>query len=343
MTRTHPPPSCRDTHKPWPTSAGRTVLAALRANGLDTSYIRQLGSEYHVSNRTAQYVAVNDADKSLVLAMADMGIFSNHSFPDYWKSAVAASRPRWLVVDGNWSPRDVRAWVDAGKAHGALVAFEPVSTAKSIGLFDAAHRDLGVFPRAAVDLASPNSHELLAMWSAARDNGFFESHAWFEIMDGFNIHGGARQRFEQMVGAELTDAGVPVQTMQMLPYIPTMVTKLGSKGCLLTMILGKDDPKLRDREEERHILTRASVDHPTVGGVYMRLFPAAERVEDVVSVNGVGDTFLGVLVNGLSRGGKVEKLIDVAQKGAVLTLKSHEAVSPDLGRIERHLKEIVGA
>lgn len=324
-------------------SAGRTVLAALRANGLDTSYIRQLGSDYHVANRTAQYVAINDAEKSLVLAMADMGIFSNHSFPDYWKSAVAGAKPKWLVVDGNWSPKDVRAWVDAGKAHNAQVAFEPVSTAKSVGLFDKAHLDMGIFPQASVDLASPNSYELFAMWSAARDNGFFESHRWFEVIDEFNIHGGARDRFVQIVGTELTDAGVPVQTMQMLPYIPTMVTKLGSKGCLLTMILGKDDPKLRSREEERWILTRASVDHPIIGGVYMRLFPAAERVEDVVSVNGVGDTFLGVLVNGLSRGGKVEKLIDVAQKGAVLTLRSHEAVSPDLGRIEHHLKEIVGA
>jgi len=38
------------------------------------------------------------------------------------------------------------------------------------------------------------------------------------------------------------------------------------------------------------------------GGVYMRLFPPVEVVEDIVSVNGVGDTFLGVLVVGLAKG-----------------------------------------
>ncbi len=63
----------------------------------------------------------------------------------------------------------------------------------------------------------------------------------------------------------------------------------------------------------------------------MRLFPAAEKVEDenVVSVNGVGDTFLGALIAGLAKGLDLdERLIDIAQNAAVLTLKSKESVSP---------------
>lgn len=64
----------------------------------------------------------------------------------------------------------------------------------------------------------------------------------------------------------------------------------------------------------------------------MRLFPAAEVVqeEQIVSVNGVGDTFLGVVVAGLAKGRRVEELIDGAQRAAVLTLKSGEAVSPEI-------------
>ncbi len=69
----------------------------------------------------------------------------------------------------------------------------------------------------------------------------------------------------------------------------------------------------------------------------MRLFPGVEAVADVVSVNGVGDTFLGVLVAGLSRGGKIEELVDVAQRAAVMTLRSSEAVSPELARLEGDL------
>ncbi|KAF6841141.1 IdgA domain-containing protein [Colletotrichum plurivorum] len=322
--------------------AGKTVLASLKASGLDTTYIRQLGSEYHSSNRTAQYVAVNDAEKNLVVAMADMGIFANHSFPDYWKSAVAGAKPNWLVVDGNWSPKDIRAWIQAGRAQGCGVAFEPVSTAKAVGLFPREHPHLGVFPQPGIDLASPNNFELSAMYAAAKENGFFDTPEWFAVIDAFNMRG-ARERFVRLTSAEMTDAGIPVQTIHLLPYIPTLVTKLGSKGVLLTTILSKDDPRLKDREEERWLLTRAPVDHPTIGGVYMRLFPPAERVpaEEVVSVNGVGDTFLGVMIAGLAQGGKVEDLIDVAQKAAVLTLKSHESVSPDLGRLGKLLKASV--
>ncbi|KAK1998571.1 indigoidine synthase A like protein [Colletotrichum falcatum] len=322
--------------------AGATVLSSLEASGLETTYIRQLSSDHHVSGRTAQYVAVNDAEKNLVVAMADMGIFANHSFPDYWRSAVAGARPRWLVVDGNWSPGDVRAWIRAGREHACRVAFEPVSTAKSTGLFQREHPRLGVFPEPGVDLASPNHYELAAMYEAARENGFFETPEWFEVIDAFGMHG-ARERFVYLTSREMTDAGIPVQTIHLLPYIPTIVTKLGSRGVLLTALLGRDDPRLRDRDGERWLLARARADHPTIGGVYMRLFPPAETVaaQDVVSVNGVGDTFLGVMVAGLSKGGRVEDLVGVAQKAAVLTLKSHQSVSPDLGRLDGLLKAAV--
>jgi len=274
--------------------------------------------------------------------MADMAIFTSHSFPDYWKSAVEGAKPKWLVVDGNWSERDIHAWTQTAKARGCQVAFEPVSTAKSTRLFSPFkdQSPLGVFPQASIDLATPNHFELAAMYAAAQGNGYFENSAWFEVIDAFGMRG-ARDRFERLTTREMTDQGIPVQTVQLLPYMPTIVTKLGSKGCLLTQLMGRDDPRLRDREAEAYILAQATSDNPHVGGIYMRLFPAAETVEDVVSVNGVGDTFLGVLVAGLARGGRVERLIDVAQKAAVMTLRCPEAVSPDLERLAGELEAAI--
>ena len=324
---------------------------------MDTSYIRQLSHEYHPATRTAQYVAVNDADKNLVLAMADMGIFTAHSFPTYWESAVAASRPRWLVVDANWADRDIRAWARAGQRCGARIAFEPVSVEKSARLFCKSHghqqqqknhsgkkleslEGLGVFPTASVDLATPNQHELAAMHAAARENEYLEDARWWGVVNALGLpHGGARDRFVRLTSARMTDAGIPQQAVQLLPYIPTIVTKLGAEGALLTTVLRPDDPRLRDAASEPYILSRSlgGDSSPDVGGVYMRLYPAAERVENVASVNGVGDTFLGVLIAGLARGGRVEDLVDVAQKGATLTLRSRESVSEDLAGLEREL------
>lgn len=318
-------------------SAGTTVLASLEKNGLDTTYIRQLGPEY-ASARTAQYVAVNDANTNLVLAMADMAILTSHSFPTYWTSIVQATKPKWLVVDGNWTPKDIHNWIKSGRQIGANIAFEPVSTVKAAGLFDKGHT-LPTFPNAAVSLATPNQYELEAMYMAARENGYLEStSAWFVVLDAFGIRSsGARDRFVQLTSAAMTDAGIPVQSVQLLPYIPTIITKMGEQGALLTTILPPNDPRLSDPDHQRYILTRAARGHPHVGGVYMRLYPAVENVGTPISVNGMGDTFLGALVAGLAVGGRTEELIDVAQNAAVMTLKSHQSVSPDLGALSQKL------
>ncbi|KAK4156949.1 pseudouridine-5'-phosphate glycosidase [Chaetomidium leptoderma] len=329
--------------------AGSTILSTLRTSGLDTSCIRQLGHEQHPSARTAQYVAVNDGDKNLVMAMADMDIFSTHSFPAYWNSAVAASKPKWLVVDANWSEADIQTWIHAGRDHGARVAFEPVSAAKSQRLFPALENHsshtppLRVFPHASVDLCTPNQYELLAMYEAAKRHGYLEhNHPWFSVVDAFSIMRGARDRFVAITSPAMADAGIPVQSVNLLPYIPTIITKLGADGALLTTLLRKGDPRLRDPDHARYVVSRSmSTNHHDVGGVYMRLFPPVERVKDVVSVNGIGDTFMGVLVAGLAMGGRVERLMDVAQRAAVLTLRSKEGVSEEVRALRGDLRRVV--
>lgn len=312
-----------------------TVLASLKSAGMDTQSVRQLSEP---SSRTAQYVAVNDANKSLVLAMADMDLFTKHSFPAEWNATVAEAKPKWLIVDSNWSEPSIRSWIRAGKSNGAQVAFEPVSNAKSARLFCPGKglEQLDVYPKQSIDLATPNQYELAAMHNAAQQNEYFEHRRWWEVIDAFGMHG-ARDRFVSITSAAMADAGIPQQAVRLLPYIPTILTKLGDQGTLLTTVLRKDDPRLIEMAFEPFILTRSFHNHPDIGGVYMRLFPAAETVKDIVSVNGVGDTFLGVLVAGLAQGGKVEDLLHVAQKAAVMTLRSAESVSDELGSLTKEL------
>ncbi|KXJ95802.1 Indigoidine synthase A like protein-domain-containing protein [Microdochium bolleyi] len=322
--------------------AGSTVLTSLETCGMDTSLVRRLDIKQYPGSRTAQYVAVNDANKNLVMAMADMGIFTAQSFPAHWHEIMSTAAPKWLVVDANWSDVDIRSWITAAKDNNkARVAFEPVSLEKSTRLFSATKNlsPLGVFPDASVHLASPNQYELKAMHDAAQAADYFEPQPWWNVLDAFGLRG-ARDQFVRLTSVEITDAGIPQQMVRLLPYIPTIITKMGSKGALLASILPRDDPRLFDAAHEPYILSRStsSPDHHTqVGGLYMRSFPTVEQVADVVSVNGVGDTFLGVLVAGLAQGGKMEDLVDVAQRGAVMTLRSAESVSPRLGELEKEL------
>ena len=332
-------------------SAGNAVLAALKEERLSTAGISvepvqgNTPSATGIPNRTAQYVAVNDMKKDLVLAMADMSIFDREgAVPSLSKHTSAALK--WVVVDANWHRNILRRIIIQGKSSNAKVAFEPVSVAKSASLFQAqvsaTSPSIQPFPNHSVDLTTPNQHELAAMHASAKEAEYFDSDQWWQVIDALGIPStGARDRFVALTNKKMTDEGIPLQTIQLLPFIPTILTKLGPDGVLLTELLKPNDPRLTDPKSAPYILSRTANGSTEVGGVYMRLFPAVEVVEEVVSVNGVGDTFLGVVVAGLAKGLKVdETLIEVAQRGAVMTLRSKESVSPKLGALADRLDEL---
>ena len=54
--------------------------------------------------------------------------------------------------------------------------------------------------------------------------------------------------------------------------------------------------------------------------------------------NGIGDTMLGVIVAGLSKGRALEEVLPLAQEAAVLTLKSSQAVSPQVSELQTRLR-----
>ncbi|QDS71695.1 hypothetical protein FKW77_008318 [Venturia effusa] len=326
---------------------GKFAIQQLDVEGIQTSSIKIVGG-----TRTAQYVAVNDFKKDLVLAMADMDILENsqHAFPA-WREELISTQPKWFVADANWDARTLQMWLHTAKSASIRTAFEPVSTAKSKGLFtstrDAVTSEvykIPVWPDHIVDIATPNTYELASMHAAARSNELMERGDWWSVIDCMGIpSSGARSRFARSTSEQLVDEGIPQQSVQLLPFIPCIVTKLGSKGALLTMLLHKDDSRLLSEHARPYVVSRTHGEDPEseVGGVYMRLFPPAEIVAatDIISVNGVGDTFLGALVASLVKTERgVEELVDLAQKAALLTLKSQEAVSPDVKKLRDLLR-----
>lgn len=116
--------------------AGKMILSSLKERGFDVSAIQTLKCAAENPERTAQYVAVNDINKDLVVAMADMRIISSpRSHFTQWESVVKTSKPKWVVVDANWDESTLLHWMRAAKQVGARVAFEPVSVAKASKLF----------------------------------------------------------------------------------------------------------------------------------------------------------------------------------------------------------------
>lgn len=324
--------------------ACQTLLQSVQNAGLSGA-----GIEVVKSGRTAQYVAMNDGKKDLHIAMADMSIMSHPSLeePEHWDGLMEGYAPRWVVADANWSPAILRSIISAARRSGAKTAFEPVSNEKGARLFHrstAAITSEDVFPRHKIDLASPNVYELEAMYNAAREAGLFEGPGWWDVVNHMNLSaGGSRDVLVRMLGGELVEKGVPQMVVQLLPLVQALVVKLGREGCLVGMLLGRGDGRLSGGEGNGFVLARGEDEREgVVGGVYLRLFPPAEVLGEgeVISVNGVGDTMLGVLMAGLVSGGgerRLEDVVEVAQKAAVMTLKSTEAVSREVKSVQRLL------
>lgn len=322
--------------------AGSSLLSHLATIGLSTEYVRQLKTSEGA--RTAQYVAMNDGKKDLVLAMADMSILADPHLEstEYWRSCLESSRPRWVVIDGNWSPAIMSSIFTAAKAVNIPTAFEPVSTAKAIRLFvqeAPSIQPTSTTPDHSLSLAAPNALELNAMYTAAREAGYFETPEWWQVIDSFGLSdSGSRDRLAAITSHSLVEQGVPQQVLQLLPYIPQLIVKLGPLGCLLTQVLKPGDQRLTKPESSPFILAR-TIDDASLGGIYMRLFPPFRHVADdeIVSVNGIGDTMLGVVMAGLVKGLTLEEAVPVGQEAAVLSLESSEAVSPEVRQLQTKL------
>jgi pseudouridine-5'-phosphate glycosidase/pseudouridine kinase len=337
--------------------SGRAALAQLREEGMSVSGIETLPAP----SRTAQYVAVNNANKDLTLAMADMSILE--TIPKDTVSELASSlfleKPLFprdeaiqevFVADANWSSEALHNLLGAVcyPATTATTIFEPVSTAKALRIFPPKHFPSiarSVFPQRLADIITPNNHELIALHDFALSSSYFELLEWFKVIDALGIpSSGLRVPLAVAVGSELVDEGIPQMAIKLLPFLPTILTKLGSRGVLMVKLLRAGAPELQDDSERQYVLARnMSADSNSapsgdvdvrrqVGGLYVRLFPVDKvlRAEEVVSVNGIGDTFCGALASGLSKGRRVQDVVAFAQRAAGLSLQSRESVSPAL-------------
>ena len=312
--------------------AGKTAKLSLVERGISTQGIEMILK----GPSTAKYVAFNDAKKSLFMAMADMRILDqgDRNFENTWQKHLEQCKPRWLAIDANWNTSALRKWIHSAQASGAKVAFEPVSIEKSKRLFAKSDLPLGVIPRSSINIATPNASELASMFEAASTAGLFERADWFELVDSFGFSSsGSRQQLVFMTNRGLVDQGVPQQSIQLLPFIPSILTTLGSDGVLLTQALKVGDERLTSPDSAPYILSR-SKNGGRIGGIYLRLFPPVERVSEasIKSVNGVGDTFLATIVAGLARENPKDLpyLVNIAQQCSVMSLKSTEAVSSDI-------------
>ena len=307
--------------------AGHVLLDHLRRCKLDLEDVRIVSEA-----NTSLYIAFNDANKGLLMAASDMRLFEdekNAPNAEIWKSESNILKPSWFFVDANWNAASISKLLKKAKAVGVKTAFEPVSIPKASRIFGKTF-DLPVFPDQQVDLISPNRDELFAIYQAAQSGGMFEREDWWQLISSFGLSSfGMRDDLVKHSSQALVDAGIPQQCLHLLPFFPEIVVSLGSDGLLLTMLLNADDDRLKSTNEAAQWVlggtpSKISSSGNKIGGIYMRRFEAAEEVasDDIMSVNGVGDTLLGTLVANMAQSqGGAEEYVQISQQAAIEKLK----------------------
>ncbi|KAK9324448.1 Ribokinase-like protein [Lipomyces orientalis] len=308
--------------------------------------------------RTAQYIAMHDCKGDLILACADMALVEKLS-PAHIKSefARAGKSPFWVGVDANLDQEPLSTAILCAREAGAKVLLEPTAVMKAQTILQLSHVGVtSVLPNPpTVDVMTPNSIELEGLFSHARDLGLFERQDWWDVIDAMGTTTEFRTAIAWMarecgVMGPVVEKGLVQMAVHLLPFMPNLFVKMGELG-VITVQLAKETEvrgrmvgpgqlstgpgfvmwrggKIGGQGENMCILVRHHHGHKVTG--------------EIVSVTGAGDSFAGVLLSELVAADKrgdlniladvdsVARIVDRAQRAAVLTLLSRFAISPEI-------------
>lgn len=317
-----------------PDASGTWAISELARRGMSTAGIRIVKD----SISTAQYVSVNDSQGRLVMAMADMKIMEKKLDPAYITSQLESTigpKTKWVCLDANLSAETLSAILANLPSH-VKVAIDPTSTPKAAVLARLSS-SLGVFPNANIHLITPNSGELHNM-SKELAPILMDNPAWFPIMDCLSLGETYRNqcefRFGQNKARWILEEGHLQAAVRLLPVLPTVLVKFGEKGVLGVKLIREGEELEGDSET---ITVNARQNQFGVKGLWVRYFPVKELVEDVGSVSGAGDTFLGAVLVGLSKGSSLQKCIEFGMDAAAVTVKDVGGVSAEIQTLKLKL------
>lgn len=284
--------------------------------------------------RTARYISMNDSKGELIVACADMESISTQLQLKHLNTQLNLANDGVIVFDGNIGKDQTQAILDL-KSSG-LKLFEPTSVTKAARL---AHLSLKVWPFQSLDIAFPNSLELMSMFEEFSFCEKFDVQHWFPIVDSLPMDAVAEMKLDLFVRRcpglkDVVQSGTVQAAIHLLPYIPNLFVTMGSKGVLSFQLI----ERLKDRTggEKDGVPSVYIIAKNRQFGLLMQYFePEAISSDRVKSVNGAGDTFCGMVCAQLAQsriwlrddGISKKNAITRAQLAARLSLQTYDAVS----------------
>ncbi|CAG8471190.1 1301_t:CDS:10 [Paraglomus occultum] len=272
------------------------------------------------SHRTAVYSAIHKSNGSLYCAIADMEYAID---VEKVKKAIDKSKPSVVCIDGNLDSNTASAILCYCFDKGIPTFFEPTSVSKSLRWF--ADRDITKTMKNRLGYISPNIHELEAMDLALTSM----SGRWLDQgLDLLTIKQKIAKQHEILMA--LKDEKILSRSVSLLLIASTIIVKLGERGALLVQLIDKGKGLQEQLVSSKLNSVIKLDDERTMRVKYFQ--PALVENSSIINVTGAGDSFVGTVLAGLSIYGEKEldRIIDVAQRVAILSLQTHSSISEKL-------------
>lgn len=350
--------------------AGKSLLKQLEATNIDTSGILITEKE---KKSTAQYVSIHDDKGELLLASADMTLIEQ-DFSEHIVEQLERAKPHNIVIDCNITPHvmsKILRYV-SNNSKNAKVILEPTSAFKAERLSQVDSASLDVFPRNSILLVTPTVTELHTLYNSFAQRNLFDDYdTWFPLLDSLGVDSAFREKLNKLaikneVISEGLTTGYIQQAFQLLPYLPNIILKLGSKGILYFSISTSinDYSSIPTTSEYRPEFTITSSGREYFDdnggnkkmGIAIQYFPIPNENKDIQikNVTGAGDSLLGYLTATLLRVSENSKdntwlsseinsieeewfkweSLYKSQVASGLSLQSNEAISSKIAKIK---------
>ena len=212
-----------------------------------------------------------------------------------------------------------------------------------------------------ISYAAPNTLELARMYEeavAGKHELTAQSH-WWKVVDDMAMGSEFRMDLQQIARLDaclndrakgtlsfLVNKGIAQMAIHLLPFFQHLIIKCGDRGVITAFRIAGEEAKSSPWMHERTNVHQRCIVAKGRGGAsvtVLKHYPALIMPgEKIVNVTGAGDSFVGTVLATLVHNPTVfqhpdslDELVALAQKAAVLTLQSPNAVSPLLSELHR--------
>lgn len=315
---------------------GDLLLRKIEGEGLSTDGIIKLRSSENV--QTGTYVGNYDASMHLLFGMADVSLMDDPSIGDRqrWMSLFSETEPKWILIDTCFPANVSSTIIACARKVKAQIFVEIVSVPRARSMLEWIETPSHLYPHCSLDVVSLNDLELKAMYECASAGQLFQPAEYVNVIKQLNVSNTAITLAQLSYPDVVCDIAIKATTL--LPYMKTILVTLGEHGCVLTMLIPRGDRRLSEKSYAPHLIQG----QPSAPGtIFVKHYPliASAPKDEILSVNGAGDSFKGALLSRIvscATDSEREAMLEdeahihFAQAAAACSIRYAGAVSPEI-------------